>query len=66
MDGLVLENQMGLPKIRATPVGVPIIGTIVFWGFILGSPYFGKVPDLYRILLGHIDKIMGLQVFMFM
>ena len=32
------------PKNRGTFFGVPIIRTIVFWGSILGSPYFGKLP----------------------
>ena len=32
------------PKIRGTFLGVPIIRIIVYWGSILGSPYFGKLP----------------------
>ena len=34
----------GFPKIGGAFLGVPIIRTIVFWGSILGSPYFGKLP----------------------
>ena len=34
----------GFPKLGGTLLGVPIIRTIVFWGSILGSPYFGKLP----------------------
>ena len=33
----------GVPKIRSTLLGVPIIRTIEFWG--LCSPYFGKLSD---------------------
>ena len=29
---------LGFPRIRGTLLGVLIIGTIVFWGCILGSP----------------------------
>ena len=42
----VLKEQSllngGLPKIRGTILGVPIIRTIVFGGFILGPPFLGK------------------------
>ena len=34
----------GFPKIRGAILGVPIIRIILFWGSILGSPYFGKLP----------------------
>ena len=30
-------------KIRGTLFGVPIIRTIVYWGSILGPPFFGKL-----------------------
>ena len=39
-----------------TFLGVPIIRTIVYWGPILGSPYFGKLP--YR---GYVGGIWGLS-----
>ena len=35
---------MGVPKIRGTILGVPIIRAIVFGGSILGFPYLGKLP----------------------
>ena len=35
------------PKIMGTLLGVPIIRILVFWGSILGSPYFGKLPCHY-------------------
>ena len=34
----------GFPKIRGTCLGVPMIRITVFWGSILGFPYFGKLP----------------------
>ena len=37
----------GFPKIRGTILGVPIIRTIVFWGSILGSPHFEKLPYMF-------------------
>ena len=33
---------MGVPKIRGTLVGVPIIRTIVFWGLCWGPPILGN------------------------
>ena len=35
---------MGVPKIKGTVLGVPIIRIIVFWGLYWGSPCFGKLP----------------------
>ena len=35
-----------IPKIRGTFLRVPIIRTIAFFGSILGSSYFGKLPCL--------------------
>ena len=40
----ITGNIWGFPKIRGTILGVPIIRTIIFWGSMLGSPYFGKLP----------------------
>ena len=37
----------GFSKLGVPFWGVPIIKTLVFWGSILGSPYFGKLP--YRV-----------------
>ena len=34
------------PKVRGAFLGVPIRRTIVFWGPILGSPYFGRVLNV--------------------
>ena len=31
---------------RGTILGVPIIRIIVYWGLFLGSPYFGKLPQI--------------------
>ena len=41
-------NKWGFPEIRGTLLGVPIIRTTVFWVFILGAPYLGKLPNLGR------------------
>ena len=39
-----LRTIWGLPKIRGTILGVPIIRIIVFWGLYWGPPKFGKLP----------------------
>ena len=38
---------MGVPKVRGTFLGVPIMRIIICLGSILGSPNFGKLP--YRV-----------------
>ena len=43
-DVVALSKFGGFHKIRGTLLGVPILRTIVYWGSILGSPCFGKVP----------------------
>ena len=46
-----LGLDLGNPKIKGTPLGVPIIRIIVFWGLDSGPPYFEKLPfgeSLYR------------------
>ena len=40
------------PKIRGTFLGVPTIRIIVYWGSILGSPYFGKLPNIWTSCAG--------------
>ena len=32
------------PKLRGILLRAPIRRSIVFWGILLGSPYFGKLP----------------------
>ena len=36
------EGYGGLPKIRASYLGVPIIRTLVFWGLFWGPPILGN------------------------
>ena len=47
-EGLGIQDPSVLtwefPKIRGTFLGVPIIRITIYWGSILGSPYFGKLP----------------------
>ena len=38
-----IQARWGLPKIRGTLLGVPIIRTILFWGLYWGP--LGKRPD---------------------
>ena len=40
----------GFPKIRGTVLGVPIIGTIVFWWSISASPYLRNSHVGLRVL----------------
>ena len=41
----------GFPKIRGTLLGIPIIRTIVFGELYGGSPYFGKLPSWFCMLM---------------
>ena len=40
---------VGVPKIKGTTWGVPIISILVFWG-LLGSPDFGKLPVIMMVV----------------
>ena len=44
-----ITPKRGLPKIRGTFSGVPIIRTVVFWGLNWGPPMLGK----YHIVPSH-------------
>ena len=45
----------GGPKIRGTPLGVPMMRIILYWSLKLGYPYFGKLQFVTT-------QPMGLQV----
>ena len=49
----MIPKMWGFPKIRGTLLGGPHIKDYSILGFIMGSPYFGKVPcrlkSVYRI-----------------
>ena len=40
-----MHSKWGFPRIRGTFFGGPHNKEYSIWGSILGSPYFGKVPD---------------------
>ena len=42
-------------------LGVPIIRIIGFWGSILGSPYFGKLPNEHGMKLLFTYRILKVQ-----
>ena len=49
---VLLKDSWGIPKIRGTFLGVPIIRTLVFWGLYWGPPYLGKLPVSHHLQTG--------------
>ena len=44
---------MGLPKIRGTTLGIPIMRIIVYWGlYNIGVPLFWKITENAKALSG--------------
>ena len=57
------ELIWGFPNIRGTFLGVPILRIIIFWGSILGAPYFGKQPFGWNPNFSTLFPVVDITVF---